>query len=765
MSALLVPVMETVGHVLLHSLWQGAAVAALVALALPFLSAPTARYRLACLGLALLLALPAFTAVRFALSGHSSAATVLVPTAPAAPRGEPTIAAPSVPTTAAPRPDHAATAATPTPAPGLAASVAKQLPRALALLWLGGVLVGLTRLALGLSLVARLRRTAVAGDPRATRLALEIARRLGLRARVAVLECNRLASPVVIGVLRPALLLPAGLAANLPLAQLEAVLAHELAHVLRRDYLVNLLQRLAETLLFHHPATWWLSSVVREERENLCDDAAVRAVGGDPRPLVEGLAALAARRGAAPLVSVGASDGDLLQRAKRLLGHGARQPAPSSVLVLRAARPALLLGLLALLGPFAARSVAGAQAAEPAAPTLQALPFELRYGTFLGRQADGQPELWLHVELQPGLAASLAPATVRVLDASGATLAQVDMPNSSGWQGGLAVDLERVAAVEVTTASGAWEVPTRVGPPPAGFGPAASARVVSDASASLLKWEAVAGAAAYGVALVPTIYGRGELLTTTEPLLALDGLAPGSYEVRIWAYSRDPGALGSLLTADVAEARLGTVQVPRHEPDAAARGAVEGVVRVGSQPAPGVAVQLYPSGDGPSPRPATRTAVTDDEGRYRFEGVAPGRYSVSSTLRPPAEFGVPARVPATSFRVAADRTTRPGDLHVLVPITPLGPLASGTTTAGAVELAWEPVAGAAGYLVRVVERADRERPWASGEPLHASQLLATPRWDVSLEPARVYEVMVEAVDTDGLRIGERRATLRTVPER
>ena len=97
--------------------------------------------------------------------------------------------------------------------------------------------------------------------------------------------------PTVIGWLRPVVLMPASALSGMGPQQLEAILAHELAHIRRHDYLVNLLQTLVETLLFYHPAVWWLSGRIRVERENCCDDLAV-SLCGDPYTYAKALADL-----------------------------------------------------------------------------------------------------------------------------------------------------------------------------------------------------------------------------------------------------------------------------------------------------------------------------------------------------------------------------------------------------------------------------------------------------------------------------------------
>jgi beta-lactamase regulating signal transducer with metallopeptidase domain len=116
-----------------------------------------------------------------------------------------------------------------------------------------------------------------------------------MRTPVSLLESTDLGVPAVFGWLKPVVLLPAAAAAGLTPQQLELLLAHELAHVRRNDYFVNLLQSVVETLLFYHPAVWWVSARVREEREHCCDDVALAACG-HPREYAGALLALATWR-------------------------------------------------------------------------------------------------------------------------------------------------------------------------------------------------------------------------------------------------------------------------------------------------------------------------------------------------------------------------------------------------------------------------------------------------------------------------------------
>jgi type II secretory pathway component GspD/PulD (secretin) len=149
--------------------------------------------------------------------------------------------------------------------------------------------------------------------------------------------------PTVIGWLRPVILLPAGCLLGLSAAQLEAILAHELAHIRRHDYLVNLLQNVVETLLFYHPAVWWVSRRIREERENCCDDLAVE-ICGDRVTYARALATLEELRHAPGQLALAAAGAPLLQRIRRLAGKSGA----------RASRPGWpLAGIVALLIVFA----------------------------------------------------------------------------------------------------------------------------------------------------------------------------------------------------------------------------------------------------------------------------------------------------------------------------------------------------------------------------------------------------------------------------
>jgi beta-lactamase regulating signal transducer with metallopeptidase domain len=145
-----------------------------------------------------------------------------------------------------------------------------------------------------------------------------LAKRLAISRKVRLWESAIARTPAVIGWIRPVVLLPASAISGLAPSQIEALLAHELAHIRRHDYLVNLLQTAIETLLFYHPAVWWVGRQMRAERENCCDDLAV-AVCGDALVYARALTELEKIRIATPRLAMAANAGSLLDRVRRLL--------------------------------------------------------------------------------------------------------------------------------------------------------------------------------------------------------------------------------------------------------------------------------------------------------------------------------------------------------------------------------------------------------------------------------------------------------------
>ena len=187
-------------------------------------------------------------------------------------------------------------------------------------IWLAGVLLLEARTLAGWRAARRLRRSGVCAAPAAWRERLAgLAERMRVSRPVALVESCRVDVPVVIGYFRPVILAPVALLAGMPAGQVEAILLHELAHIRRRDYLVNLLQAMVESLLFYHPAVWWISGLVRAERENCCDDL-VLAARGNAGEYAAALTALEEARWAGE-PALAATGGNLMLRIQRILGH------------------------------------------------------------------------------------------------------------------------------------------------------------------------------------------------------------------------------------------------------------------------------------------------------------------------------------------------------------------------------------------------------------------------------------------------------------
>jgi beta-lactamase regulating signal transducer with metallopeptidase domain len=322
---------------LMHFVWQGLAIAVLLVLAVELLSIrrPQARYACSLAALVAMLALPVVTFCWIGPSSHDLRASGFIPEAfePPTAEGDSAIAANELALRA-----------------NLLAWIDAAQPYALAT-WLLGVAIFAGRLSAGAIGVLRLRQKLL---PLPLDLAANVerlGRRLQIDAMPLVFLSRRVTEAMAVGVLRPLVLIPAAWATEMPLEMLEAVIAHELAHLRRRDLWVNLLQRVAETVLFYHPAVWWLSHRLRQERELCADELAVAATG---RRLeyAEALEQVARLRQAdvGPALAAfmrGGKNMRLLERVRNVLGLGAEGDRsrfwPAGLLIL-----ALPLGLWAL---------------------------------------------------------------------------------------------------------------------------------------------------------------------------------------------------------------------------------------------------------------------------------------------------------------------------------------------------------------------------------------------------------------------------------
>lgn len=319
------PFVHAMGWTLAHFVWQGCAVAGLLAVTLVAMrrSTASARYMVVCGALLLMAALPIVTMLVICRSAHvdsvggsnaDTGAIQVVPQPVALPihyssvRGTSNASPIARPVSAAD--GHAWISAA-------ERRFAASLPRCVAA-WLLGVLVLSLRLMVGW---ARLRSVQGSADglPSDWNSHLNsMAQRIGVLRPVRLLAAVRVDVPCTFGWLAPIILVPVGAMSDLSPEQVRAILAHELAHIRRHDYLANLVQSMIESLLFYHPAVWWVSRQIRIERENCCDDIAADACGS-PMTYARALSKLEAMRGVVPRLAAAAKGGALLPRIQRLL--------------------------------------------------------------------------------------------------------------------------------------------------------------------------------------------------------------------------------------------------------------------------------------------------------------------------------------------------------------------------------------------------------------------------------------------------------------
>jgi uncharacterized protein (TIGR03435 family) len=305
---------ERLGWTLVHFLWQGLAIAALYAAARRSIAgraSPNTRYLLACAALAAMMAAPLVTPlVTWGLMRPSESN----PDAAYRIRNTPSAASTTaVAATSIRLPDSIRATVS-------AVQPAQFLPWVV-IVWIFGAAVFWVRLAGGWVVAARMRSTLVRPAPPEWQQAMgKLGAQIGLSRPVRLLVSALVQVPTVVGWLRPVVLAPVGALGGLPPEHLKALLLHELAHIRRHDYLVNILQSVAEALLFYHPAVWWVSGHIRAERELCCDDVAVSA-SGDALTYARALAQLESYRPAHLSPAVAANGGSLSDRIARLLGQ------------------------------------------------------------------------------------------------------------------------------------------------------------------------------------------------------------------------------------------------------------------------------------------------------------------------------------------------------------------------------------------------------------------------------------------------------------
>lgn len=344
------PQVEVAGWALLHFLWQGLAIAAGLGVALRVLqcAAPNTRYAAACAALVLMVACPpatwawlsggrggahapqraTSTAADVTLS-HATSGDALPLPASAEDR--------SVTKNADPATQPAAPGAKPQ------AAGADGYLRWIVAAWAVGVAALSVRLCAGWFHLQRLRRRTRPAEPAWQDALRRVAGRVRVTRPVRLAESALVDMPSLVGWLRPVILLPASCLTGLAPRELEALLAHELAHIRRHDYLVNLLQTAVETLLFYHPAVWWTSRIIRAEREAACDEIAAAACGNRIE-YARALARMEELRPPASPLALAAGGGSLVDRVRRLVGAPAPQANRSAWWMLAALAVAVVAG-------------------------------------------------------------------------------------------------------------------------------------------------------------------------------------------------------------------------------------------------------------------------------------------------------------------------------------------------------------------------------------------------------------------------------------
>jgi GWxTD domain-containing protein len=316
------PFADALGWTVLHSFWQGALVALVLLIALRATLSARIRYAAACIAMGA--ALTAFFATLARLLPESSG-----------------MAAARWPGIAFVNWD----ALDPSAGNGGAFRIADVVPW-LAPLWAAGTVAFYLRMLAGWVAAQRLTRRGICASPAPWQHRLDQLRaRMRVSRPVVLVETCLADVPVVTGWLRPVIIIPAGVLAGIPVSQVEAILLHELAHIRRCDYLVNVLQAAARGILFYHPAIWWVSRIIHSEREHCCDDLVV-SVTGDPYDYAAALTSLEQSRWN-PDPALAATGGNLVTRIRRLLYPSAASGSMAAVLLSAGALALASAGVLA----------------------------------------------------------------------------------------------------------------------------------------------------------------------------------------------------------------------------------------------------------------------------------------------------------------------------------------------------------------------------------------------------------------------------------
>jgi beta-lactamase regulating signal transducer with metallopeptidase domain len=328
-------IVQKLGWTLLHFIWQAAAVALLLGILLAVLrkSSANVRYIAACTALGLIVLLPIVTLQLVPISVPQPVANIEPPPAPVITPAQPTIEETSPVVVVEHEQPAKLESNVVMPNISWKQRAVERLEPALPYL-VAGWLLGVFGLSLwhlgGWARLQRLKKQMVKRVDNSLQTKMnELAARLRVNRVIELVESALVQVPTVIGWLRPVILLPTSALTGLTAEQLEALLAHELAHIRRYDYLANMLQTVVETLGFYHPAVWWISHRIRIERENCCDDLAV-SISGDRIRYAKALTSMEEIRASRSGLAVAATGGSLFSRIRRLVCKDSNESSKTS---------------------------------------------------------------------------------------------------------------------------------------------------------------------------------------------------------------------------------------------------------------------------------------------------------------------------------------------------------------------------------------------------------------------------------------------------
>ena len=316
--------LQLVGYTLLHSIWEAFIVAALIVLALRFIpnKLSTVRYITASVGVLTIICLSIGTFVYLYTTSpnETGMATVMAPSSKLKLGHE----AVFLPVT--------------TYLDSTRAFINSVLPLFL-MVWILGTSLFSLRILTGLAYVEKLRRKSTLLENEWSRRVQHLARQLNINRIVLLAESHLIQAPVIIGHLKPMILIPLGMCTSLSTEQLETIFLHELTHIRRKDYLINLIQVVVEAIYFFNPFVWVLSEIIKREREHCCDDAVVQ-LHGNVKEYAHALATLEELRlsKAGLALSLAENKNQLLNRIKRLMEKSVKNYSSRERII-----PALLL--------------------------------------------------------------------------------------------------------------------------------------------------------------------------------------------------------------------------------------------------------------------------------------------------------------------------------------------------------------------------------------------------------------------------------------